>query len=73
MPENMTLMRQLVEKYGRKRGEDMYWGMVGKAEGPFAPGRKYHYEHVAWAKRSGVAPLEGTKKPAASGRGRRAR
>lgn len=58
MPENTSLYRQLVEKYGQKRGETIYWGMVGRAEGPFAPGKKYHGEHRKWARRAGVEPIE---------------
>lgn len=70
MPENKTLYNALVQRYGRKRGEDVYWGMVGEAKGPFEPGGKYHSEHVAWAKREGVPPITAadTKKPPASAR-----
>jgi len=70
MPVDIALMRKLVERYGRKRGEDMYWGMVGKASGPFAPGAKYHAEHEAWARRSGVPPIEGKEKAPASSKKR---
>jgi hypothetical protein len=51
------LMNQLVQRYGRKRGEEVYAAMVGEAKGPFAPGAKHYAEHVAWAKKNDVAPL----------------
>lgn len=70
MPENATLLAELRRRYGEAKGEAVYWGMVGEAKGPFGPGGKYHYEHVAWAKRAGVAPLSaGKKKGRRSGRG----
>lgn len=54
---NMTLMRSLVERYGKTRGEAMYWKQVGAAEGPFAPGRKYHDEHLRFARDHGLEPV----------------
>lgn len=67
MPENMSLMASLIERYGKEKAQDIYWGMVGEGKGPFAPGGKYRYEHEAMAKRNGVAPSQATrakKKPA---------
>lgn len=67
--KNDKLMADLVGRYGRKRGEAVYAAMVGEAKGPFAPGAKYHDEHLAWARTAGVAPITGdTKKPPASTR-----
>ena len=77
MPENRKLYDELVARYGGKRAEGIYWGMVGEGKGPFSESGKYHFEHVAWAKRAGVSPVGTTrsKKPRASrpGAGRGAR
>lgn len=61
MPENRSLWNSLVTRYGQRRAEDVYWGMVGEGKGPFAPGGKYRSEHEAWAKRNGVAPSQATR------------
>lgn len=62
MPLNETLLEQLRKRYGDK-AEQVYWGMVGEAKGPFAEGGKYHDEHVAWAARAGVPATRGSKRP----------
>jgi len=75
MPENRKLYDELVARYGGKRAEGIYWGMVGEGKGPFSQSGKYHFEHVAWSQRAGVAPsgtMRPKKKPAAP-KGRRAR
>lgn len=63
MPLNTTLMDALVKKYGAKKAEQVYWGMVGEGKGPFAEGGKYHAEHVSWAAKQGVTPVRGGAKP----------
>lgn len=62
MPLNQTLMDELRRKYGAKKAEDVYWGMVGEGKGPFAPGGKYRAEHEAWASRNGVQPTSTGKR-----------
>jgi hypothetical protein len=73
MPIAASLMADLEKRYGRRRAEDIYWGMVGEGKGPFAPGGKYRAEHERWAERNDVAPTGHvkTKKKAGSGHHRK--
>lgn len=63
MPKNETLMRELVARYGKEKGEAIYWGMAGEGKGPFGPHGKYRAEHEAIAEKAGGPPLAGKKKP----------
>lgn len=61
-PENVHLMNDLIARYGKARAQDVYWGMVGEAKGPFAAGGKYHYEHVAFAQRTAKSTIRAKRK-----------
>jgi hypothetical protein len=63
MPLNETLMAALEKRYGRKKAEEVYWGMAGEGKGPFGPRGKYRAEHEAIAAKAGGAPTAGKKKP----------
>lgn len=69
MPKNETLMAELRKRYGDKKAEDVYWGMVGEGKGPFGPKGKYRAEHEAVAGVAGGRPTKGKKKPPAKRRG----
>ena len=56
MPINETLMTQLVKRYGKEKGEAVYWGMAGEGKGPFGPRGKYRAEHEALAAKAGSEP-----------------
>lgn len=72
MPIVESLMRELVAKYGKEKGERVYYAMEASGKGPFAKGAKYGKLHEDFAAKHGVRPLEGKKKPAASSKKRRA-
>lgn len=65
MPIVRSLLDSLIARYGERKGEEVYFSMEASGRGPFAPGGKYHDQHVAWATRNGVRPV-GTKKPRTS-------
>ena len=73
MPLNETLMAELVKRYGKEKGETIYWGMAGEGKGPFGPKGKYRAEHEAIAEKGKTrpnGPVKGKKKPPApKGRG----
>lgn len=62
MPKNETLMKQLIARYGKEKGEAVYWGMAGEGKGPFGPRGKYRAEHEAIAAKGGTTPNRGKKK-----------
>ena len=68
MPVVQSLMDKLVGQYGKDKGERVYYAMEASARGPFAKGAKHHADHVAFAEKNGVAPVEGNKKPPAPGK-----
>ena len=75
MPVVQSLMDSLVKRYGAEKGKHVYYAMEAEGSGPFAAGGKYRGLHEAFAKKNGVPPTKGKKKPrpskkagAASGR-----
>jgi hypothetical protein len=71
MPVVQKLMDNLVARYGKERGESVYYAMEGSGKGPFAPGGKHHDLHLAFAKKHGIEPVRTKKKaPAQKSRGR---
>jgi hypothetical protein len=73
VPLNKTLLDELQKRYGREKGEHIYWGMAGEGTGPFGPKGKYRAEHEQLAAKGGSAPLPGKKKGRQSGKGTRRR
>lgn len=71
MPIVESLMANLVKRYGKERGERVYYAMEAEGTGPFAAGAKHRELHEEFAARRGLPPLKGKKKPAAR-KGRRA-
>lgn len=69
MPVVKALMDKLVEQYGKEKGERVYYAMEASARGPFAKGAKHHADHVAFAEKHGIRPVEGKKKAPAKKRG----
>jgi hypothetical protein len=70
VPIRESLMKGLLETYSPEEAKRVYYAMEAEGSGPFGPKGKYHADHVAWAEKHGVAPIETTKK--ARPRGRRA-
>ena len=67
MPVVESLMKSLVDRHGKAKGESIYYGMEASGHGPFAPGGKYRKLHEDFAKKNGVPPsaaLKTKKKPA---------
>ncbi len=62
MPIIESLMADLVGRYGKKRGEDVYYAMEAEGKGPFGPKGKYRQLHESFARRHGVAPAPKAKK-----------
>lgn len=58
MPIVGSLMQSLVDRYGKERGERVYYSMEAEGSGPFAPGAKHRDLHEAWAKKNGVRPSQ---------------
>ena len=73
MPVVEKLMDALVARYGKGKGESVYYAMEAEGSGPFGKGKKYRSLHVAFAAKNGVTPIGTKKKPAAPKKGRRAR
>ena len=72
MPVVQSLMSSLVERYGKQRGERIYYAMEAEGKGPFAKGGKYRKLHEDYTKRIGQRPLAGRKKaPRPKARGRK--
>jgi hypothetical protein len=65
MPIVEKLMDSLVARYGKDKGETVYYAMEAEASGPFGKGNKHHAEHLAWAEKHGVRPIT-SKKPRTS-------
>lgn len=68
MPVVKALMDNLVARYGKERGESVYYAMEGAGKGPFAPGGKHHDLHLAFAKKHGIEPVRAKKKAPTSRR-----
>lgn len=62
MPVVAALMDKLTGRYGKDRGEKVYYAMEASARGPFAKGAKHYADHVAFAERNGVAPIVKAKR-----------
>ena len=73
MPIAASLMADLVARYGKRKAEDVYWGMAGEGKGPFAPGGKYRAEHERLVERQGLPPTgqRAKKKPRSRVKGKR--
>jgi hypothetical protein len=65
-----SLMKSLVERYGKRRGEDIYYAMEAEGKGPFAPGAKHRDMHEAFAAKHGLEP-QGKKKPRSAAKRKR--
>lgn len=52
-----SLYLDLLNRYGAVEGARIYAAMQAEAKGPFAPGKKHHAAHVAWARDAGVEPI----------------
>jgi hypothetical protein len=73
MPIVEKLMNNLVQRYGKKRGESIYYAMEAEGKGPFAEGGKHRKQHEDFVARNGLpATVTAKKKPAASSKKRRA-
>lgn len=73
MPVVKSLMDSLVERYGKEKGERVYYAMEAEGKGPFGPGGKHHDKHKAWAAKNGVTPASKKKTPASKKRGSKRR
>ncbi len=62
MPVVQSLMSNLVARYGKKRGEDIYYAMEAEGKGPFGPKGKYHGLHQSFAHKAGVPAIEKPRK-----------
>lgn len=62
MPVVESLMASLTDKYGKVKGERVYYAMEASGKGPFAKGNKHHDKHVKFAKDRGLEPIERKKK-----------
>lgn len=62
MPIVQQLMDNLVKRYGKQRGERIYYAMEAEGTGPFAAGGKHHAMHEEFAAKRGHTPLKGSKK-----------
>lgn len=63
MPVVQKVMDALVARYGKDRGESVYYAMEGEGKGPFGPNGKYHAMHVDFAKAHGLKPIGKKKAP----------
>ena len=66
MPVVESLMANLKARYGAAKGERIYYAMEAEGKGPFGPKGKHRNLHEDFARRNGVAPIAGKKKPPAS-------
>ncbi len=67
MPIVKSLMSSLTTRYGAHQGERVYHAMVAEASGPFRKGAKHHDEHVAFAQKLGMKPIERERAPKSKG------
>lgn len=63
MPVVKSLMDNLVKRYGKEKGERVYYAMEAEGSGPFAPGAKHHDLHVTRSKKAGHGPTSAKAKP----------
>jgi len=66
MPIVESLMLSLVRRYGKEKGQRIYYAMEAEGSGPFAKGAKHHDLHVAFAAKHGLSPntaIRHKKKP----------
>lgn len=54
MPIVQALMDSLVARYGKAKGENVYYAMEAEGKGPFATGAKHHDLHLAFVKKHGL-------------------
>ncbi len=62
MPVVKSLMDNLVKRYGKERGERIYYAMEAEGSGPFAKGAKHHAAHVERSKKAGHGPTSAKSK-----------
>ncbi len=58
MPIVQHLMDALQSRYGKDRGERVYYAMEAEGKGPFGKGGKYHALHQGFAAKHHVPAIE---------------